>query len=874
VIGAEPLTGRDSELGAIRRALSGSGKQAGVVIVGPAGVGKTWLAREVLRRAEASGERTKWIVGTESARALPLGAFIGSLGDAMSDPLTNVRRVINSFVAQQRRGRTVIGVDDAHLLDGLSALVIHELAQSGGARLVITVRSGSQEPDAVTALWKEGLLARLDLEPLSAPATREVIEKTLGGPVDARSAARFRELTGGNTLFLRQLLSDQVAAGRMRQSAGVWVWHGDVAVSASMSDTLARQMGQLNPEVATVVDTLSQCEPLTVEVLCDLVPRHDLAVAESMGLVSVERTAGGLMARLAHPLFGELRRASAGEMYLSSIRGRLATRLAQNGDVDMQATVRRALLNLESDLAPDPELYLESARHAMTLLDLELADRLATAATKSGAPGAAGVRAMNLVLLGRGEQAEAALREMAGNDLPDGHHWATVRAANLVWMLGRPEEAAVILDGLAAGAETPAQQAERFAVQACLDAIGARCAMASEKARVALASSDLPEFHAMMASVAWIMAMGALGEVDELTGVAERELERAMTSSQASHLRFWFGAVYGRACRLTGRVDEFISTAKQLADSARDVPGLAYANLVFLLGHAELARGDVAEAARLVHEALAGVQVHSVTTGLRPASYFALAEAHAKLGQAADANDAVASAQSVVPPGYLFMHTALSLAHGWALAASGHVNEAVASVQQAAQLARDRGQPTHELSCIQAVTQWGDTSCATRADELAAALSLPLADAIALHAQKLLAGDGEGLLAASTAYRRIGDRAAAADAAAQAAVAFTEKQQSKRGLYAAAVASELADECGGLCTPALRTPTGLKLSGRQRDVVELVVAGLSNRDIAEKLVMSVRTVEGHVYRACQRVGAQSREELASIVRSGRGGQSS
>jgi DNA-binding NarL/FixJ family response regulator len=153
-------------------------------------------------------------------------------------------------------------------------------------------------------------------------------------------------------------------------------------------------------------------------------------------------------------------------------------------------------------------------------------------------------------------------------------------------------------------------------------------------------------------------------------------------------------------------------------------------------------------------------------------------------------------------------------------------------------------------------------------------LSLPLADAVALHAETLLAGDGEGLLAASAAYRRIGDRAAAADAAAQASVAFAESQQRKRGLYAAAVAQELADECGGLCTPALRTPAGLKLSGRQRDVVELAAAGLSNREIAEKLVMSVRTVEGHVYRACLRVGAQSREELAAIIRSGPGGESS
>ena len=204
----EPLTGRDSELGVIRRALGGAGKNCGVVIAGAPGVGKTRLAREVLRRAEASGECTQWIVGTESARALPLGAFIGALGDAMSDPLANVRRVINSFVAQQRRGRVVVGVDDAHLLDGLSALVVHQLAQCGGARLLVTVRTGSDEPDAVTALWKDGLLVRLDLEPLSAAATREVIESTLGGPVDARSAARFRRLTGGNALFLRQLLAD------------------------------------------------------------------------------------------------------------------------------------------------------------------------------------------------------------------------------------------------------------------------------------------------------------------------------------------------------------------------------------------------------------------------------------------------------------------------------------------------------------------------------------------------------------------------------------------------------------------------------------------------------------------------------------------
>jgi DNA-binding CsgD family transcriptional regulator len=868
VISGDPLTGRVSELETIRRALSGVGKYSGVVIAGAAGVGKTRLAREVLARATAAGERTNWIVGTESARPLPLGAFTGSLGDAMSDPLSNVRRVVNSFVAQQGHGRVVIGVDDAHLLDGLSAHVVHQLAQSRGPRLVVTLRTGGDEPDAITALWKDGLLARLDLEPLSVDATRSLIETTLGGAVDARSAQRFWRLTGGNALFLRQLVKDQIAANRLRQVAGVWMWDGDVAVSQSISDMVGRQLGQLTPELALVVDVLSQCEPLAVDLLSDLVDRPDLEAAERAHLVTIDRAGDSLMARLAHPLFGELRRATAGHMYLSRVRGSLARRLAQDVDGDMQATVRRALLTLESDLPPDPKLYLEAARYAMTLLDLDLADRLATAAAHAGLREAVEVQAMNLVLLGRGEQAEAVLREMDTNGHGDTHRWSTVRAANLIWMLGRPNDASAILDGLAARPETPPERAARIAVEACVDAVSARCESAAEKARAALHSGLLSDLHAMMASVALVMAMGALGEVDDLAAVAEDAIDRATTSFQASHMRFWFGGVYARACRLTGRIDECVSAAQRLAGSARDVPGLAYANIAFLLGQTELVRGDVSGAVKLLHEALAGVERHGVITGLRPASFFALAEAHAKLGQPAEANEALAQARGCVPPDYLFMQTALSLATGWALTAGGCLTEAVTVVRGAQKEARDRRQPTHEVACLQAAAQWGDASGAARARELADALSLPLANAVARHTESLLANDGEGLLAASADYRAIGDRATAADSAAQAAVAFRRDQQRRRSLYAGAIARELADECGGLCTPALRSPAGQPLTGRQREVVELVVAGLSYRDIAERLVMSVRSVEGHVYRACQRVGANTREELVAIIRAG------
>lgn len=111
MIGGEPLTGRDSELAEIRRALAGVGKYAGVVISGAPGVGKTRLAREVLARATAAGDRTNWIVGTESARQLPLGAFTASIGGPMSELLPDVGRLVGSFVAQQRQGRVLLGVD-------------------------------------------------------------------------------------------------------------------------------------------------------------------------------------------------------------------------------------------------------------------------------------------------------------------------------------------------------------------------------------------------------------------------------------------------------------------------------------------------------------------------------------------------------------------------------------------------------------------------------------------------------------------------------------------------------------------------------------------------------------------------------------------
>ena len=89
-------------------------------------------------------------------------------------------------------------------------------------------------------------------------------------------------------------------------------------------------------------------------------------------------------------------------------------------------------------------------------------------------------------------------------------------------------------------------------------------------------------------------------------------------------------------------------------------------------------------------------------------------------------------------------------------------------------------------------------------------------------------------------------------------------------MKAAAAAERLAAACGGIRTPALTLAAHpLPLSIREREIATLAAQGLSNRQIAERLVVSTRTVEGHIYRACTKRGLNDREELASLIRESR-----
>jgi DNA-binding CsgD family transcriptional regulator len=106
---------------------------------------------------------------------------------------------------------------------------------------------------------------------------------------------------------------------------------------------------------------------------------------------------------------------------------------------------------------------------------------------------------------------------------------------------------------------------------------------------------------------------------------------------------------------------------------------------------------------------------------------------------------------------------------------------------------------------------------------------------------------------------------AAVDAAAHAAVEYRREELRGSALGCAARAEALAAP-GGADTPTLRQAREpLPITDREREIVLLISQGLSSRDVAERLTLSTRTVEGHIYRAMARTGTASREELAALL---------
>ena len=860
-----PLVGRSEEIGAIEAAIRAS-DVCGIVVYGAAGVGKSRIAREALSAIESQRCECRWAAGTLSARGIPLGAFTAWAPSGTTDTVQLLRGVIDSLTAASSRGTVVVCVDDVHLLDDLSIFVVHQIVQRGAAKVILTIRDGEPIAAGVQEIWTVGQFDRLDLQPLSLDETTTLLAAALGGSVDPDAAHRLWKLTRGNALYLRNIVEQEVADGRIVQQHGHWRWLGDPVLPPSLVELIESRIGALPAPVCDVIDALAVGEPIELAALRRIADPMAIEEADTRDLITLEPVVGGVEVRVAHPLYGEVRRRRAAPTRLRRLRGLVAAELAAADDRDdIQVLVRCATLSLESDLTPDADLLVRAAHGAVWLADLPLADRLAEAAIRAGAgPEPNFVRGHALSWLGHGEQADAVLAAIDDSELTDVDRarFAFLRASNMLWALGDPGRAKEIIDG---ASRTTTPQGRSY-----IDAFLTVYWFATDQPDAAIQASknlaldDLPAV--VGAEIAWVLAAisADAGRTTEAVAVAEAGYAIAARSFDAPHMRFNIADAHVSALQLAGRIADALEVAERVRRQAADLPGAAQLLGAAVAGRADLGAGDLDPACMLLEQAADGLSAtHATGWGYR--YHIPWTTALAMRGSTDDAA-ATLAAVDTLERAFRSLDYERSLARAWVTASQGAVSEAITVILAAAERAAAKGQFAAEVVCLQTATQFGDRTCARRLSELNSIVEGPRVGLAARFAVALGESDAAELAAVSAEFERMGDLVAAVDAAAQAALAYRNQGLRGSALGCSTRADALAGHCGGALTPALRQVSEpVPLTDREREIVMLIGEGLSNRAVAERLTLSVRTVESHIYRAMSKTGTVSRDELAALL---------
>ena len=868
-----PFVGRATELCDAVTAVRAGSAFRGVVFCGPAGVGKTTLARAVAAQLEPEGWTVRSVLGTETGRAVPLGAFHHAL--AIEDAHEPAVMLASAYRALADEDRVVTVVDDAQYLDPLSALLVHQLAVSGSPRMIVTIRSGETTPDAVTALWKDHLLLRVDVRPFTHTQTGELIAHVLDGDVDDRLVDQLHQLAEGSPLVLRGLLTGGRADGVVCQRDGRWCLHGRLRAGPDLTELIESRIASLDPDEVDVIEYVCTADLLDWEVLRTLCDGAAASRVERRGLIHFVTDGEYTLVQPGHPIIGEVIRQRCGVARARELNTALAQHLSDSiqpvsdrpggSRHDVRARIRLAQLMTKSDTAPDLDAILHAAESAVTMANLELGEELARFVfERGGGLSAAIVLADAISWQGRGAEAEAILSafDPDGTDEMITVRWGCLRAANLFFGCGDAAAAHTVLDSVGARARSETVVSLVAAMRASVEFFGADLTTAVAAGRAALHEGAMP-MAIVWAALATAGALALAGRFDEVAVIAEQGLQAA-ERCESGPQRYALGMVEVMAFTGSGDLGAAQRVCERYEEMTAGVPQ-AQAIVTALSGRVELVRGSIVEACEALRKSL-WTMAESLPLGWVMLVAAWLAHAEGSRGNTEAAAAALARAEEVTGPQVAVFLPELELARSWAQAAAGQTTAARSHANRAAQTARCAGMHAAEATALHTAVRFGDRSAAVRLAQLAAQLGSPLPAAMSEHGRGLADHDGERLEAAADQFHRIGAWALAADAAAHASREYARSGNRIKELEASTRAHWLASRCG-LRTPATaEIERPLPITDREREIANLVGAGLTNREIADRLGVSPRTVDGHLYRIFTKLGIEDRDQLGGLIR--------
>ncbi|WP_448059538.1 LuxR C-terminal-related transcriptional regulator [Cellulomonas hominis] len=810
-----------------------------VLLRGDRGSGKTTVLESLLSDASRRGATGLLL------RANGQTAFAALLDHASVPTRTPDETVLADWLGDELRARNaLLLVDDVDRMDGRSLAVVRRVLGRCRCQMVASTTADPLHPtmSAVRAMVTERAPAEVWVPPFGFRGVSSLLASVLGAPADSGLTSAVLAQTGGNPRAAVALVTAARAAGALHRAEGFWVEDGTLG-EVPADAVVHLFLSALDGELVAALELLAGLGPVPADVAARIVDPVVLTeLVESGRLVCHDVPGIGQTLGLAPPVLARALRERVGPFR----RGLLAARVAtEAGPAFTPATPRHDELTavLLADTGGGRNYWRWTAELAGMVHERAAADEAARRDAWLAAPTVGNANAYLALLMRRpaADQLESVFRDTRLTDRDRAEDRLLYRYYEARWAAWRGIDGAELEALLADAGEDLGPLLELRGLKQRIS----RAVRDGVPAEVAAASAPVTS-SCVLRGRSDVVRAGALLEAGR-PDLALRLCEDADDSDAEPQVRHYLAALHGESLMMLDRLLEAERWERRLLDAAyadTDALGIrvhtcVLAEVLYFAGRAPAAWRVVSTGLRI--GAAGPIETTYYRRGL---TLGAVLQAHAgnvPLAQALvrELDKAPRPDQPLIRSLHELAHVALGLAAG--------------DLDASAQLAWQSGARYAEDGLLQpALLTWAvgppmlTPARARIVRQAQQQASAPLLEPY-LRLQLALA-DGDRVAVADALS---GARLGVAPALVRGAERFLGLEPSPEP------AVYRPDERS--CAPD--TGADGALSPRECEVATLARTGMSNRQIAEHLRLSVRTVENHMSRALRKLGLTRRAEL-------------
>lgn len=870
------------ELQASVLSILGDSDLHGVVVVGAQGVGKSTFARAV--EAQLAGKmHVIHLHGTTTDPAIAFGqlAFLVARlpGHALESP-GEIVHGISRLIREDAAGRPVLVVlEDLPAIDSMSTAVLMHLILSGAAKLMVTVRNVTDMPEDLIRLLRNNSLEEVRLEVFTRPEVSKLLAGVLGRPVTATAASSLYAASGGNPLVLQAIVIEQLRSGNLHLAGKVWALRGGInlAEADALVDLVRSRLARETPKVREGLEWLALIRRVPLFVLLDVLDPAVVADLEKAGYLQVGET-GRRWVSLKDEYVGEVIR---GWMDLPRRKElhQLVARVvgATPAEMDVEELLGYVAWTLDCGEPVEPAFALAAAAAANRLFDPVFALE-SLAQIRTGDPHwaeAAQQRAAAYMTLAEHESAVAVLEEVTPeqlSELPATAYAGYVQdfCSALLWVHGGYGRIGGILstarqelarrERASIGNETPADFARaheliRLAEFEQMVHQGEYAAVAEDLERAYKEDGD--PLYVLNCACLLTMAWAVLGREADAIALAAEIQHRMEQSNVAPGMLSWQAEGQFAALLCSGQWEDCVRILTEALDQKPKI-------MQYLGGAAELALGvayTYAGRADLAIDTLLGAQAQ---LEIRRSYYgpslacSALAFAYAQAGDVQEARNfldlAAQEEQHVAWFTSWMSDFCVRMAKRW-LKDPGAKQKLIESAHEDI----SKGRTTTASISLFGATVHGTEEELVLLTEVSSRRQGKMASVNRLVGEGSRKKDSKVLLEAASLAHELHLDAVESRCVVLALDIAREKGDSQSARAAQHRLDRLVETLPVL--PLMPHTVGPELTERERQVARMASQGLSNKEVANRLQLSIRTVEGHLYQIFTKMGISSRSEL-------------